>query len=339
MVCIMSISLKELAKEAGVSEATVSLALNNRPGVNVATRQRIHDLAKAMGYIPSVTAQTLAKQKSGLIGIIVPNISNSNYSSLVQLAEDRLLSRGYKLILATSKSNPEYERDMIQRFVSFRTEGVIIYPSIKDNPDPSYLNILHQYHIPFIFLGGYYRDVAASHIMPDFYQAAYHSAEYLYERGGRHFCLVSGCRSIVSNTLRRQGMADFLAKHGLPFEDSRHIALENTNYDSAYACFNTLLDNGMAIDSVFAVNTYAGLAIYNSAIEHGLRVPEDLSIISGDMTMPPKACRISLTSIRQNNVRMVECALNELFEKIQGSTENRQACIASDFFPGESTKP
>lgn len=335
----MSISLKELAKQAGVSEATVSLAMNNRPGVNAATRQRILELAKTIGYIPSVTAQTLAKQKSGLIGVIVPNLSNNNYSSLVQLAEDRLLSCGYKMILATSKSNPEYEKDMIQRFVSFRTEGVIIYPSIKDNPDPSYLEILNQYHIPFIFLGGRYRNVDASCVMPDFYQTAYNSAEYLYQRGGRHFCLISGCRSIVSNTLRRQGISDLLAEHGLTFEDSRHIALEHTNYDAAYDCFNTLLDSGMVVDSVFAVNTYVGLAVYNAVIEHGLRVPEDLSIISGDMTMPPKACCIPLTSIRQNNSKMVEHTLNELFRKIKGKIENAQECIASEFIPGASTKP
>ena len=334
----MSISLKELAKEAGVSEATVSLAMNNRPGVNAATRQRIHELAKAMGYIPSVTAQTLAKQKSGLIGMIVPNITNNNYSALVQLTEERLLNCGYKMILATSKSDPEYERDMIQRFVSFRTEGVIIYPSIKDNPDPSYLNILHQYHIPFIFLGGRYRNIEASCVMPDYYQSSYNAAKYLYQRGGRHFFLMSGCRSIVSNSLRRQGISDLLAEHGVPFEDSRHIALTHTNYDAAYECFNTLLDAGTVIDSVFAVNTYAGLAVYNAAIEHGLRVPEDLSIISGDMSMPPKACCIALTSIVQNNVEMVEHALSELFSKIKGKTETVQECIASTFISGDSTK-
>ena len=73
----MKISMKEVAKQAGVSEATVSLALNNRPGVNPQTQKRIQELAKSMGYIPSITAQTLAKQKSGLVGFILPNTSIS----------------------------------------------------------------------------------------------------------------------------------------------------------------------------------------------------------------------------------------------------------------------
>ena len=98
------VSLKELAKAAGVSEATASLAMNDRPGVNASTKERVRQLADTLGYIPNKTAQNLAKKTSNLIGMIVPNLINTNYCRVVQIAEDWLRARGYKIIIATSKT-------------------------------------------------------------------------------------------------------------------------------------------------------------------------------------------------------------------------------------------
>ena len=189
----MSITLKELAKAAGVSEATASLAMNNRPGVSPITKASIQELAQTLGYIPSQSAQALAMKRTGLIGMIIPNISNINYSELVQLTENCLTSKGYRMILATSRNNPAYECDMIKQFISFRVEGVIIYPSIKRNPDPSYLNLLKENNIPFVYLGGYYRGIDAPTSMNDYYGSTAQLVELLLNGGGKKICLVSGC--------------------------------------------------------------------------------------------------------------------------------------------------
>jgi len=106
----MSVKLKDIAKAAGVSEATASLALNNRKGVNPQTRERVLQTAGEMGYICSSNAATLAKKRSGLIGVLVPNISNLFYSNLVQKIEHSLRDMGYKMILVTTESNITYEK-------------------------------------------------------------------------------------------------------------------------------------------------------------------------------------------------------------------------------------
>lgn len=335
----MSVTLKELAKAAGVSEATVSLAMNNRSGVSEATRKRVFKMAKAMGYIPSITAQSLAKQKSGLIGVITPNLYNTNYSMLAQFIEDGLLPYGYKMILASSKSSPEYEKEIIERFISFRVEGVIIYPSILSNPNPSYLNLLTQYNIPFVFLGGYYPSIDASYVVPDYHHIAQFSTEYLYARGGRKFCLIGGCRSISSNTMRRRGIRDALEKYGMEFPEENYIELAQTSYDSAYTQFSEALDSGKTFDSVITVNTHVGIAVYNAAIEHGLRVPEDLSIISCDSILPPAVCRIQLTSFESKNSEIIDETLSELLAKIEGKQGVVHKLVQYHFLPGNSTKP
>lgn len=333
----MRISLKEVAKQAGVSEATVSLALNNRPGVNPQTRQKVQQIAKSLGYIPSITAQTLATQKSGLIGFILPNIANTTYSLITRLIEDRLRSRGYKMIFSTSENNIDYEKDMIERFVSFRTEGVIIYPIIKDNPDPSYVNILSQYKIPFVFLGGYYEGIHAPCIMSDYYNALLNATEYLYQKGSRHFYYLGGCRSIISNMMRYQGMRDALAAHNIEIGPDAYRELTKTNYDYAYAECNSLLDSKTAVDSIITANDYVGMAVYNSVIEHGYRVPEDISIITFNNQIPDGISRISLTYLEQFVARQVDMALEDLFRQMKGETTNQRVFVETELILRDST--
>ena len=336
------ISLKELAKAAGVSEATASLAINNRPGINAATKEHILQLADSLGYIPNRTAQSLARKSSGLIGMIIPNLINTNYGQAVQLAEDWLRARGYRIIIATSKNNYRYEKEMIEQFIAFRVEGVIIFPTVKENPDPTYVNLLTKHNIPFVFLGGRYREIDATCVMEDFYESTYRATTYMYERGGRSFCLITGCKSIVSTSLRLNGMRDALRTHGQDFSDDSHFALENTDYSCAYALFDKLLKTGHNFDSVVTVNASVGLAVYSASVNHGLRVPEDVSIVSSDITLitiPMNTTRINLTNILQNTVMIVETALDELFYHIRGNQDNKIIHIKSDLIIGDSTRP
>lgn len=337
----MSVTLKGLAAAAGVSEATASLAMNDRPGVNAVTRANVQALAKQLGYIPCKNARSLAKKRSGLIGMIVPNISNSNYSSLVQLAENSLLEKGFQMILATSRSNASYERDMIEQFISLRTEGVIIYPSIRHNPDPSYLNLLWENRIPFTYLGGYYRSIDAPVSMVDYFSSVAAATHYLIDHGCRRPCLVSGCRTLVSNTLRFQGVADALKSIGVEFCQEDHYELPSTDYDAAFSLANDLLDgNVFPYDSVIAVNSYTAMAFYNAILAHGLRVPEDVSIISGDATLRPDVSKVQLTSIRQNNPRMIQEALRLLFEQIKNpGSPYSKVVVPTDFVVGKTTRP
>lgn len=335
----MGITLKELALKAGVSEATVSLALNQRPGVKAATREAIQKLANEYGYIPSQNAQSLALKKSGLIGMIVPNITNSAYAGLVEHTENLLREEGYHLIVATSRSDYKYECDMIKQFISFRVEGLILYPSIKYNPDPSYVSLLKSYNIPFVYVGGYYRQVDGPVCMNDYYKSVWLATNALVESGCRRICLVSGDKSIVSNTLRYEGVQDALRAHRLPFSPADHIQLENSNYAQAYTVLSALMEKPFPYDAIIAVNTLASLGIYSAAFEHGIRVPEDLSIIAGDYFLPQEACRISLSSIKFDREALVQKAVAMLLTQMRNEPlKEKCVTIAPVFIPGDSAR-
>jgi LacI family transcriptional regulator len=331
-------SLKEIAKAAGVSEATASLALNDRPGVNAKTKQRVQDLAKKRGYIPSISAQTLAKQKSALIGVIVPNIDNLIYSSFVRAIESELRQAGYKMVLATSESNIGYEQAMITHFISFRVEGVIIYPIIKDNPDPSYVNILSTYNIPLIFLGGYYRSINAPHVMSDLYSAVSQATEFLYKRGSRSFYYIGGCKTLISNVLKINGIRDTLAQKKISFDENRYIELEKVNYQYAYEAMKDVLGKTKDVDAVITGDVYTGMAVYNALREKKLKIPKDVQLISFDNIIPSGVCKIDFTCIEQNICQIVKTILEELFSKIDGREVDRNILIDTKLIERETTR-
>lgn len=331
--------MKQLAQIAGVSEATASLAMNNRPGVKATTRDYIQQLAKEHGYIPSQNAQSLAMKKSGLIGMIIPNISNTNYAGLVESVEILLRENGYHLVVATSRSDASYESEMIKQFIAFRVEGVILYPSVKHNEDPSYVNLLKNYNIPFVYIGGYYREVEGPVCINDYLQSMRLVVNDLLASGCRRVCLVSGDKSIVSNSLRRQGIRDILQANNLPFFAEDHISLEQPNYQNAYDVFSRMMQSSFEYDAVITVNALSALGIYNAAIENGLRVPQDLSIVAGDCYLPQKACAISLTGIRFDSDLLVHRAVDILLSQIQGiEVESKWVTVAPTLIQGDSTR-
>ena len=334
----MGINLKAIAKAAGVSAATASLSLNGRPGVNSETKKRVCEIAESMGYFPSVNAQSLVKQKSGLIGLIVPNISNLVYSTFVRGVEAELRERGYKMIISTSESNIEYEQEIIKHFISFRVEGTIVYPIIKQHPDPSYLNLLSLNDIPLIFIGSYYQGIKASHIMSDIYGAISSATEYLYERGARHFYYFGGCKSIVTNTLKLKAMQDVLASKGSAFDESRYIELQKTNYQCAYSSAKELFLKTRDVDAVIAADAYTSLAVYNALTESGFRVPGDVSLISFDNLIPPEICKVQLTCIEQNIDAIVKDTVDELFKKIEGNKVDRNILIDTKLIIRDTTQ-
>lgn len=331
--------MKKLAQIAGVSEATASLAMNNRPGVKAATRENIQRLAKEYGYIPSQNAQSLALKKSGLIGMIIPNISNSNYAGLVESVEALLREKGYHLIVATSRSDANYEKEMIEQFIAFRVEGVILYPSIKYNKDPSYVSLLNSYNIPFVYIGGYYRQVDGPVCINDYVESMRLVVNALLDSGCRRICLVSGDKSIVSNSLRHQGIRDIMLANNLPFSDENHISLEKSDYHHAYATFSQMMKDAFEYDAVITVNALTALGIYNAAIENGISVPRDLSIVAGDCYLPQKACAISLTAIRFDSDLLVQRAVDILLSQIQGiALESKWVTVSPMLIQGESTR-
>lgn len=335
----MGITLKDIAIAAGVSEGTASLAMNNRPGINQLTKEKVLKIAEELGYIPNTSAKSLAERgRSKTIGVVVPNISNLFYSKLVQEIENELRKIGYKMIFATTDSNEEYEKEMIARFVSFRVEGVIIYPSIQDNRHPTYLELLKKNKIPMIFMGSYYEGIDEPHIMSDIEGGISHAVSYLCKKGCQNIYYFGGTKEIVSNQMKINGIKRAFEQYDLDFDESTYVELENTNYDNSYQAINKLIQSGKPIDGILAGDAYSSLAIYNALNEHNYQVPEDIQIISFDNLINPNICKAKLTCIEQNIPRIVQKGIEALMDKIHKDKKSMSYMFDTKLIIRETTQ-
>lgn len=333
----MKVTLKDIAREAEVSEGTASLALNNRPGVNSETRKRIQEIALRCGYHPSRNATFLVKKHSNLIGLLIPNIRNLFYSNVVQSIESELQNLGYQMILATTTSNEKYEKEMVERFVSFQVDGVIVYPIIKDNHNPFYLDILRKNGIPLVFLGSYYPSIDAPYCMSDLYGGISEVVKHMYEHNSRKFKYFGATRTIVSNQIKINAMKHSLKHFGLIFYDEDYIAMESTNYDCAFLTTKNLLKNGKSFDSAITGDAYSAFGVLNALLENGLRVPQDVAIAHLGNIIKPEISKLPMTCIEQNVPEIVRSLISMLMLSIEGKEKVNNILIPTKLIIREST--
>lgn len=333
----MKVTLSDIAKESGVSLGTASLALNNRPGVNEKTRQKVLEIAQKNGYQPSLNAKSLSQKRSNLIGLLVPNIRNLFYASIVQEIENTLRDRHYKMILATTANNERYEKEMIEQFVSFRVDGVILYPTIKDIRNPRYLDILRKNGIPLIFLAGYYPAIEAPHCMSDLYTAIGEIVDHMYAQGYRKFLYFGGCKAIVSNQIKINALKDALARHEVVFQDEDYIVLDHTNFECAYKAAEELIKNKIDFDAAITGDAYSGFGVYNALLQAGKTVPQDVGIAHMDNLIEPGICILPMTCVEQNIKEIVSATIEMLLDSIEGNEQKQNRLIPAKLIVREST--
>ena len=181
----MRVKIEDVAKRAGVSIATVSLALNGNEKVNAKTRDKVVAIAREMGYRPNPAAKRLAMRKSRQIGLVVPDIENIYYAKLAQHTLNELHASNYALTISTSMNSRQMERRIIYDMIGNQVEGLLIAPVEKPNSNVEYLEDLHRAHIPFVFVTANYPNLKHHCVMCDLYGGMKQLLETLYAQGYR----------------------------------------------------------------------------------------------------------------------------------------------------------
>jgi len=231
------ITINDVARAAQVSTATVSLALNGNPCVKQQTRERIIRIAKELGYSPNRLAQGLARRKSGLIGLAVPDIESLYYGKIVRHIDEAAGQNGYQLTLAISNDNPETERKIIGKFIDQHVEGLIVAPMNRPVQQVNYYQELAKAKIPCVFITAYYPQLKAPYVMADLQAGSCVLAEHLLSQGRRHLYFLSGCPEAVTTQIRTAGLEEAVRKAAgrqAPKASLRMIACQRLDYAAGY---------------------------------------------------------------------------------------------------------
>ncbi len=308
-------TLKDVARQAGVSIATVSHVLNNSKAVSPGVRRRVLAAVKAVDYRRNRVARSLRTGQSYTLGLIVPDLTNPFFPELAQAVENRARALGYALLLIDASSNPQTELAGLQLLAEHGVDGVIWIPISDQLPDdlPFPVVVVDR---PLANVDGVYAD---------HHQGGVLLAQYAHKLGHRRVGLLLGPQSLASARLRREGFwqaangkLEIVWEQEVPF--SLHLptpALE--------------LFSSQAVSLIVSASDVVAIAALRALDEAGISVPEEVSLLGFDDIPWASLVRPALSTVRQPLATMGERAVAKLLERIQ----NPEQVISQEVFEVE----
>ena len=311
-----NVTLKDVAKAAGVSYATVSRALSGSSQIGSETRERVLKLCDEMGYTTNFVARSMVTKRTNLIGLVVPSVDNQCMSELAYHAEVSARSHGYNIMLCDSGPDLRQEKTVVKLLLGRQVDGILIVPQSSRSYE-SLKPYLDQ--TPTVFLSENLRDQPQSYVAVDNSRGTYLGTQYLYELGHRDI-LYFGQRQSTTHQLRAEGYLKACQELGLA---PRYFNSEYTrsSIQGGYQLAKELFQKPLDYTAIFASTDSNALGILTAADELGIDIPGRLSLIGFDNISATALSRIDLTTIDQPKKAMAVQAVDMLRDKIEHGTQ------------------
>jgi LacI family transcriptional regulator len=275
----MKVSLREVAKQAGVSPMTVSRVVNNPGSVRKETRERVEKIITATGYIPNRLAQGLISQRTGTIGLIIPDVANPFFALVLRAAEMTARREGYRLLVCNTEGDAALERDYIQNLLSHQVDGLIIAP-VSDRSRTGLLPLV-QHNYPLVLLDRSVHGIDCDLVQGDSAVGAHRLVRHLIGVGHRRIAMILGADDVSTSRERYAGYCEALEVSGLSLE--RDLIVETTvDLPGGYRAMQQILALGPRPSAIFAVNNMTALGAMQALREQGLSVPEAIALVCFD---------------------------------------------------------
>ena len=303
-----SITIKDIAQEAGVSISTISRVLNGTKPVSEVIAQRVRDIVKARDYAPDSNARTMVLGKTNTIGLVMPDVSLSFFNALFLSLNSHIAAAGFKIITCTVRQNDNADEiaylDLLKRK---HVDGIIL---MHESNDESIMKVLRSTSIPIVLstieIGG----LMVPSIGVDEYHAAFDGTQYLLDLGHRSIGFINGNDE---GSTERNRLAGYLA------------AMENKSLEPLVTTGDYSLESGrsaalrffsgtMLPTAVFAANDEMAIGVMKAAWDIGLSIPDQVSVLGFDDIAVSAYTRPPLTTVRQDTARIGETTVSTLFE-------------------------
>lgn len=305
-------TIKDVARRAGVSLSTASLALSLKEGVSEQTRNKIMDVARELNYYGNASARSLRASKSKIIGVIVPDITNIFFSNMLEILRANIEKLGYFLLVGITGNKVENEKKYVFEFISRNVDGVICIPMLKHSEDTSHIRRFAEHDIPVVFVSAAYSGIKAPCVMCDLARGSYEMASYLIHKGLTRMALIAGDK-LVDNDYIIGFKKAFLEKK-LPFEEDAIYECE-FSFESAFAVTEKILERNP--QAILAVSDLMACAAVQAARTKHLKIPRDISIAGYDDVLYSTINQTPITTVHQPIAEMCKRATQILIDMIE----------------------
>ncbi|SDF99994.1 transcriptional regulator, LacI family [Cellulosimicrobium cellulans] len=315
--------LSDLAAQAGVSTATVSRVLNGKPGVASETRQAVLAALDVLGY---ERPSTLRTRSAGLVGLVVPELTNPVFPAFAQTIESLLSEHGYTPLLCTQSPGGTTEDDYVDMLMDHAVDGIVFVSGLHADTQASHERYerLRSRGIPIVLVNGFAEGIDAPFVSPDDVASVELSVRHLVSLGHRSVGLAIGPDRFVPAQRKLASFAESLVRHGLVADEAeaaQHVVVTLYTVEGGQAAGGELIDSGHT--AIVCGSDLMALGAIRAARSRGLRVPQDVSVLGYDdspliaFTDPP------LTTVRQPVSAMAHAAVSALLTEIAGERAPR----------------
>ncbi len=291
-----NITIYDVAREAGVSMATVSRVVNGNPNVKPVTRKKVLDVIERLGYRPNAVARGLASKKTTTVGVIIPDISHVFYAELARGIEDIATMYKYNIILSNSDQTREREFHLINTMLGKQVDGLIF---ISENVTDTHVDEFKRARIPVVLASSIDKKHEIPSVTIDYRQATFDAITNFIGKGHKRIAMLKGPDTTAGISERKmEGYQDALKAANIPFDENLVISSEYAHEDGLEA-FEELWKLDERPTAIFCASDELALACINAAYDHGVDVPNDIEVIGFNDTKLAKMIRPTLTTVVQ----------------------------------------
>lgn len=335
----MLVTLKDIAREAGVSVSTVSRVLNKKSKtarISPETEALIMKAAKKLKYNPNQLARSLRLKKTHTIGLVVPDISNPFFAFVTRVIQKHAYDAGYSLVVCNTDEDLNTETEQVLLLRGKGVDGFIIMPV---GLDQNHIRELLEYNKPLVLLDRCFDSIDANSVGVDNYTGAFMGTEHLIKNGHEEIAIIQGLPNTSTNSSRVRGYRDALLRYDIPVRDE-NIVGNDFRKDNGYIETKLLLGRHKPPTALFTMSDLITLGALEAIYESGLSIPEDISIISFDEVDFAPFLKAPLTVVRQPRELLGQAAVKLLIDDIRfkGDKPKQKVELKTELIVRESVR-
>lgn len=308
-------NIKEIAKRARVSIATVSRTINAPHRVRPETARRVKKVLEEYDYYPNLTARALVTGRTNLIGLVVPNLVHSFFGEISQSLSRGLRESGYSLVICSSDEDPQIERQTLTHLLSRGVDALVI-ATVQQEKEIFPKSVKPR--IPYVLLDRKVQGLSANFVGVDDENVGFIATEHLIEMGCRRIAHIGGVQ-ISTAKGRLEGYKRALKKYQLPVDPEYVVVAKrmDESADSAgYYAAMQLLGQNPRPDAIFCYNDPVAIGAMRAILENGMEIPRDVALIGSGNLHLDTALRVPLSTVDQQSDRIGQCAASLVMDLV-----------------------
>lgn len=318
------ISIREVAARAGVSVSTVSLVLNGKGRISEATRKKVRNAAKALGFILDHGASKLRSGQSNLFGVIVNDFSNPFFGELSAALETEAFGSGYLTVIANSNDDLNRQEKLIEAMVGMGVGGFVICPAAGSTPEM--FELIRSRSLPYVICVRDIQDENADYVGADDYQCGVLACRHLVELGHKNISMIGGPQDLATTRQRVAGLRDVLESQGLGIQ--QHLMLPGPpTLDFGREMAKQLVRSEQNFTAVFCYNDIVAVGVCAGLRDCGKKIGEDVSVVGVDNLPESEAAYPALTTVEIYPRSIGQRSAQALINGLKGKSSHKEKII------------